>query len=176
MIKITPKFSTREIIDKTIQRNWFEFQAETFELGTKLHKYMRSYILANSKRQGRTGNLARSINIDKETTAGTIRWGIGNLNILRQSAPYFYVVNYGKKITGEEFIPGGKKYRPVLFTDGLADPDKRGFGTNRVTGLKRITETNEPIPNSIRPMNYIEYTRAQLDNEIKIILAKFKRG
>jgi len=173
-IKITPKFNVKRIISKTIERDWFEFQAQAFELGNKLLKYIRNYITTGLHRQGSTGNLAMAITLDRIHGAGKIEWGIGNREVLNRQAPYWYVINYGKKITGEPFIPGGGKYRPVKFTDGNADPSLRGTGRARVTKVRRITKGTN-TPSSIRPTNYIEATRLKLNIDIKNIIRKLKR-
>lgn len=172
-LKITPRFSTKEIMDDTIRKHWTNFQYRAIVMGGKLAHYMKHYITANRKRAGGTGNLSKAIKFEKTVGAGVFSWGIGDINLLNNQAKYWYVVNYGKKISGGEFIPGGRKYRPIEFTDGRADSSKRSQGTARAISFKRITG-NESIPSVIRPMNYIQATRHQLDKEIRQLLAKLK--
>jgi hypothetical protein len=144
-------------------------------MGAKLHSIMRGYINAHRKRQGGTGRTARAINFEPTTSPGLIHWGIGNLDILYAQAPWWHVLNYGARIDGRPFVPGGGKVRPVKFTDGDAKPNLRGRGIAGVTGFKRIESTNEPIPSVIRPMNYIEYTQAKMTQQVYKLLASLKR-
>lgn len=173
-LKITPRFSTREIMDDTIRKHWTNFQYRAVIVGAKLTHYMRHYITSNRKRAGGTGNLARAIKFEKTIGAGVFSWGIGNINLLNSQAKYWYVVNYGKKVSGELFVPGGRKYRPIGFTDGRADSSKRGQGTAKAISFKKIAGGGDPIPSVIRPINYIQATRHQLNKEIRLLLAKLK--
>jgi len=170
-LHITPQFNTKEIIDSTIKTRWFEFQMEVVEIGKRLHSYMVNYVNQNRKRSGGTGKLAGSIQFDWVVGPGTISWGIGLISTLPQ---YWYVVNYGKKITGEPFIPGGGKYRPYLFTDGKADAQKRGKGTSQALGFRKRIGPLEPVPSVIRPMNYIESTSGRLDAELATLFARLR--
>ena len=181
-VKLTPIFDTKEIMNTTLQKDWFEFQNHALQTGKALLHYMQSFINANRKRSGGKGTLARAMDFYIIDTKAKVHWGIGHIPSLNQRAkgfggrPYWYVVNYGKKATGEAFIPGGGRYRPYMFTDGPADPSKRGAGTSKATGFKRITGSNEPKPSVIRPMNYIEATYHQLLSHINALLARFKRS
>ena len=170
---ITPQFKTKEIVDNTIGKYWFEFQASAFDLGARTQQYMIDYIKGHKHRIGSSGLLERSIDLVTQTGAGFVSWGIGTVTGLPN---YYYVLNYGKKITGEDFIPGGGKIRPVEFSDGNADSSKRGVGTGQVWTYKRITGTNEPIPSVVRPMNYIEATRFRLNANLRNLINKLKRN
>jgi len=174
-VRVTPVFRTTEIMKDTLQTDWFQFQLHAHETGKALLHYIQAFINSNRKRSGGKGTLAKAMTLDILSTTGQIHWGLGNINTLNQRAKYWYVVNYGKKATGEAFIPGGGRYRPIRFTDGPADPSKRGRGTARVTQMKRITG-DEPRPSAIRPMNYIEATYQQLIIHTKHLLARFKRS
>ena len=133
---ISPRFSAQKIVDQNINKFWFSFQNEAFKLGTKMLVYMQSYINSHRHRKGGTGNLARSIQLYPQTGAGMVSWGIGRITDLMSTAPYYYVVNYGKKISGERFIPGGGLV-PGYFGDGNApDPSMKGGGTERFTYAK----------------------------------------
>jgi len=180
-IKMTPAFNTREIIKTTLQRDWFEFQLHAHNTGKTLLHYMQSFINSNRKRSGGKGTLSKAMTLTILSTTGKIHWGLGHIPTLNQRAkgfggnPYWYVVNYGKKVTGEAFIPGGGKYRPIMFTDGPADSSKRGRGTARVTKVKKITG-DEPRPSVIRPMHYVEATYKTLIAHVRLLLTRFKRN
>ena len=167
---VTPRFNAKEIYDTTIGKFWFEFQARAFELGQLAHAYMINYIKTHKHRAGSSGLLERSINFYPITGAGMVGWGVG---LISQLPPYWYVINYGKKVTGEDFIPGMGKVRPVVFSDGNADPSKRGAGTGQMWTLKRITG-DEPLPSKIRPINYIQATRARINANIRNLLIRLK--
>lgn len=172
-VTITPKFNTREIIDETIKKDWFEFQLQAFALGKKMTLYMQHYINNNRKRAGGTGNLAKTITFEGQTGAGVISWGIGNISVLNNRAPYWYVLNYGKKTTGAEFIPGGGKFVPGYFGDGnRANPNLKGRGTEKFTHSRGSGKGM--YPGRIRPINYIESTSFKLDREITLLLAKLR--
>jgi hypothetical protein len=161
-IKITPKFDTNTIYRKTIGQFWMKVQNEVTPMGKAIHHYMLSYINNNCKRAGSTGNLEKAINYDIIHGAGIVGFGIGNMDILNSQASYWFVINYGKKITGEMFIPGGGKYRPVEFVDGKADPSLRGVGHSKATKFVKIDGEGR-TPSIVRPMGYIEATRRKLD-------------
>ena len=177
-MKITPRFSAREIIDYTIKRDWFQFQAEAMAMGQSLHAYMQSFINSNRKRQGGSGNLANSINFNKEAGAGLGRiwWGIGHIPTLQSRAPYWYVVNYGKTVSGRPYIPNYGNFVPGKFSggDGRPDASMRGKG---VESFKYASGSGMGMyPKSpIRPINYIQATRHKLTMDIRALLARLKQ-
>lgn len=172
-MKIVPRFNAKEIIDSTIRKDWFQFEQHAFATGNTLLKYMKSYINNNHKRSGAKGKLAGAINLDILSTVGQIHWGIGHILTLNSRVKSWYVVNYGKKVGGQPFVPGGGKYRPVMFEDGPADSSKRGRGTSRATKFRKI-QGGEAIPNVIRPMHYIEATYKMLRKHANLILLRLK--
>ena len=172
-ISVSPPFRAREIHDEVIKRNWFGFQLGVFEIGKKAHSYMQNFITKSRKRKGGTGNLSDSITFEPTTGAGFVFVGIGNINLLQSKAPYWYVVNYGKKLSGEAFIPGGGKYRPYDFEGNPPDASLRGRGSEKVTGVKRITG-DESVPSIIRPMHYIQATEHRININLKNLLNRLK--
>lgn len=132
---------------------------------------MVNYILSRRKRRPGTRTLTGAITYEPIRGMAEIGFRIGNLNILQSKAPYWYVLNYGKKVSGERFIPGGGKYRPVMFGNSPADPSLKGHGTQRATIFRKITG-NESIPTAIRPINYISATIFKLGAEWRRILPK----
>lgn len=173
--KVIPVFVGKDIYNEVIQREWFLFQAGALALGHKMQSYMRRYINNNRHRTGGTGKLARAINFEDFSSPGRINWGIGNIEALNRQAPYWHVIATGRKWSGGRFRPGGGQYRPVEFTDGFADPSKRGTGKGKALWGKRIT-AGEKKPSYIRPIPYISVTRIRLSYEIDKLLAKLARG
>jgi len=185
LIKIIPKFRTRTIINKTIRRYWNKYQIEAVKMGEKLHKDIVSYVNANAKkRSGNTGNLARSINFEFSTLGkgGTIFWGIGNLNLLNQNAPQWYVLNYGKTVAGIRYIPNYGNFVPGYFSDGRPQSSKRGAG--KASFYYRPNEASADRPGDIggmypktpiTPINYIQFGQQGLARRARYLLAKLKR-
>lgn len=171
--KFIPKWNSRKIVNDIIRREWFLFQNGALSIGKRMHNFIRRYINNNRKRTGGTGNLARSIDFQDLSSPGRISWGIGNIDKLQTSAPYWYVVNYGKKTKGGKFRPGGGKYIPGRYSDGYPDSSKRGQGKYRATSIRK--RTNQKLPEFIRPMHYIEVTNVRLESQINRLLARLSK-
>ena len=173
-IKITPKFNYKHIHHTTLAKDWFEFQVHARNTGIALLHYMKTFINNNCKRAGSTGKLENAITFEDISTTAKIQWGIGNRQILNAQAKYWYVINYGKTVAGQDFVPGGGQYRPVLFQDGPADPTKTGHVASKAIAWKRITNPGtEPRPSVVRPMNYIEASQRMLVKHVHLLLVRF---
>jgi len=171
MLKITPRFSAKEIISDTIEKDWFFFQAEAFALGSKMANYMSAYINNNRKRRGGTGRLAKAMKFQGFTGAGLVSWGIGFIPSLPK---YWYVINYGKMVSGEPFVPFRGGFVPGSFEGNKPDSALKGgverfnIGDGSKFGMK---------PKSIvRPMNYIQATKARLNANLTALLARIRMG
>jgi len=169
IMKITPRFSSREIIDSTIRKDWFYFQNEAFILGQRMASYMQTYINANRHRRGGTGKLARAMQFEGHTGLGAISWGIGRISSLPS---YWYVINYGKMITGQPFIPARGKFVPGSFEGSRPESALAGgvekFNYNDGSGFGIFP--GRPV----RPINYIEATRHRLDANLRNLLIRIK--
>jgi len=171
MLKITPRFSAREIYDETITKNWFIFQNEAYILGQRMATYMQNYINRNRKRRGGTGNLAKSMNFQGFTGAGLVSWGIGFIPSLPK---YWYVINYGRMVTGELFVPGRGKFVPGSFEGSKPNSALKG-GVERFN-YKDGSNFGMYPKSSVRPMNYIQSTQARLNANLTAILARIRMG
>lgn len=169
-VTITPKLDVVQWSRKNLQRDWFEFQAKVYNLASITHNYIRNYISTHAKRKPITGNLVNAIDLKIFSGPASIGFGIGNMEILQSKAPYWYVVNFGKKVTGEQFSPGGGQWRPVRFGNSPADPQLRGKGRQKATVFAPIG--NGQIPSFIRPMNYIQATVFQFNRALRAIMPK----
>ena len=169
-VVITPKFNVTNWVRKNLERDWFEIQEKVYNLGNQLHAYMITYIKTHKKRTPSTGNLERAIDLKIFSLPAQVGFGIGNLQRLQALAPYWYVLNYGKKVTGERFIPGGRQWRPVRFGNNSADSNLRGHGTQKATIFAPIG--GGKIPNYIRPINYIQATQLQMGRALRTIIPK----
>ena len=172
-LRITPKFNVREIISTTIEKDWINFQAGAFNIGKKLHSYMQTYINSHRRRRGGSGKLSKSINFEVKAGAGlgSIFWGIGNVNLL---LAHYYVINYGKMITGGEFIPNRGNFVPGSFEGSRPNSALRG-GVERFN-YKDGSGFGMKPGKAIRPMHYIEATKARLNANLRALLLKLKAG
>lgn len=175
-MRITPKLNIHKWCSEKISENWFELQAGIMDMGRNLHSYMINYIKIHKHRFPSFGNLEKRIGFKIDTShPAQIFWGIGYRPTLTKLAPYWHVLNYGKKITGQRFIPGGGKYRPIKFGGSNANPGLRGQGSQLATSW--IPIGGGKTPTVIRPINYIEATQYQVNMELRKIiqLLKMKR-
>ena len=168
-VKITPRFSAKEIYDETIGRQWFEFQNQSFMLGQKMATYMSSYINSHRHRRGGTGRLAKSMKFEGFTSAGMISWGIGHIPDL---PAYYYVINYGRMVTGEPFVPFKGNFVPGSFEGKRPSSALKG-------GVERFNIGDGSgifmKPGSVvRPIHYIEATYARLNANLSALLAKIR--
>lgn len=155
---ITPKFNSKEIMSEWIKKDWFIFQDAVHDLGTEMLAYMQGFITERRKHPETTGRLSSSIKLYPFGGFGQaeVGWGIGDMSVMSKLAPYWYLINYGgSTFKGDyHFTPGyfegGKFVYVPMSKDGKMLP----------SGVKGI----------IKPMNYIEASRLQLNNEILNLL------
>jgi len=117
--------------------------------------------------------LEKSIKLHILATApAIISWGIGHIPSLQAQSPYWYVLNYGKTITGSRFIPARGKGVPGYFQpSGAPSANKR----NGREPFIYSPGTFMMYPKqAIRPINYIESTQFRLSNDFRILLATLK--
>lgn len=171
MLRITPRFNAKEIYDEVITGNWFEFQNEAYLLGNKMAHYMQNYINRNRHRRGGTGRLAKSMKFQGFTAPGIVSWGIGHIPSLPK---YWYVINYGKMVTGEPFIPFRGGFVPGSFEGNRPDSALKG-------GVERFNRGDGSgfgmkAKSAIRPINYIQATQARLNSNLTALLARIRMG
>jgi len=116
---------------------------------------MHNEIKSRRKRRGASNNLigAIRINITKNNLNSSIT--IGEHETLNKEAPYWYVVNYGKKFTGGTFIPPA--------TTGSFEGSAPQAGVNN----QRFGQHSPGFlmkPKTFRPLHYIERTNSWLVN------------
>jgi len=86
-------------LSSALQRQWFLWQEEVFELGEKTVEVMKDRIEQTRKREkGKEGGLASLIEMEVIDTTGKIHFGIGNIEKLKEQAPYYKFINDGGKI------------------------------------------------------------------------------
>lgn len=176
---ITPRFNVHQWAVKKIDSNWIDFQDRAFRLGQRIHAYMIGYIISHKKRAQSphldgTLPLETSIKLHIISTApAIISWGIGHIPSIQAQSPHWYVINYGKTVSGARFIPARGKGVPGYFQPSGAP------SANKINGREPFIYdpgTFMMYPkNPIRPMNYIESTQFRLENEFRVLLATLKR-
>ena len=166
---ITPKFNAKEIYDSTISKDWFIFQNSAYLLGQRTALYMQNYINRNRHRRGGTGKLAKAMQFKGFTAPGIVSWGIGFMPSLPK---YWYVINYGKMVTGEAFIPFRGRFVPGSFEGNRPSSALKGgvehfnIGDGSGFGMK--------AKSVIRPINYIQATYIKLNANLTALLARIR--
>ena len=90
-------------ISYALQKQWFLWQEEVFELGEKTVEVMKDRIEQTRKREkGKEGGLTSLIEMEVIDTTGKIHFGIGNIEKLKEQAPYYKFINDGGKIPGQK--------------------------------------------------------------------------
>lgn len=174
-VKITPAFNVNEIMLGTIRKDWFIFQSDALQLGMNLANYMQTFISTRHKRRGASGKLASSITFEPNpNSTGQIGWGVGDISVLNAKAPYWYVVNYGKTVGGQPFIPAKGKFVPGSFEGNAPSPALKGgvqkFNKGDGSGMGMFPKS------AIRPMNYIQASRAKFNRDFSRLLARIRKG
>lgn len=86
--------------------------SEEIEKIAKLtEQVIRFNIQTSIERSGSTGNLALAF--VAEPIPGVIGWGVGNIEFLNRTVPYWYWINYGVAQTGRR-IPPGTDFDPAI--------------------------------------------------------------
>ena len=174
-VKITPKFMAHEVFMGTIGYNLAIFQNEALMMGQGLHAYMINYI--NSRRHRRQGPKVNSESLTKvikfhiiSTGPAIISWGIGDIDELNKVAKHWYVLNYGRMVSGAPFIPGGgKKVSGYFSPSGAPDSSKAGGNEPFIHGTGHAMTPKK----AIRSIPYIDATRFKLNLEAMRLLQKF---
>lgn len=159
MPNVTIKFSGIEKTTKRINQSRSRIRAGLIELGNRTQEYFRRTIKQNTKRRGSTGTLSNSIQSKVYVdSADMVLVGIGNKADIQEVAKYWYVVNYGVKISGQPFLPPGN----IGNFEGKAPQSRYAGGS--VSG-RAMWSHGTPYymqPKTFRPMHYIEKTNAWL--------------
>ncbi len=134
-------------------------------LAEKTVNRMRYEIKRSTKRAGSTGNLAGNIksNVIYDRKGHVKEVGIVDTDHLNQTAPYWYVVNYGATVGGTPYVP------PV--TRGNFKGSSKGpqeDSTGKEAWATRKNGKYFMIPKkSIKPMYFIQKTQRWLKNYFK---------
>ena len=161
-------FKAQRIVAHYNHSYWYPLQESLYKLGKATARYMRVYIKAKAHRKPTTGRLEKAIRFKSINTEGKIHWGVGNTANIQKNTPYWYVVNFGKMITGEDYVPYHGKTIRGSFNGGRPDSGKSKEPFKR--DGKYLMTPNK----AIRPMGYIEATRKWLAGAIRETMRKYK--
>lgn len=134
----------------------------TRQMAVETEKVIKNAVAASVTRANSTGNLADNINAE-EIIGG---WGVGNIDLLNASAPYWLHVNYGSEAIGADWrhrVPNGS------FQPGSQAPTANGSGQRWTVGGNFSFIPKKPIA----PLNYIAKTLQRVPN---IIRSTLRRG
>lgn len=147
---------------KDVMKNMDSIKQGMSELGDMAATMMASFIMTSTKRQPSTGALADAIT--KQVIPGVDISAVG-IAEKTKLPPYWYVMNYGAKLDGTPFIPGGGAVVPGSFEGERPDPTYRGIpgGAGIRFGKDGRRKIAIKATNPVEPMNYIEQTQAWLD-------------
>lgn len=158
-----------------IEKNKQDIKSKLVELGQQVTAQMKININTGIHRNGSTGKLATNIDMTILDQLEYFSVGIGDIEKLNRSVPYWFVVNYGvsypkgssyedaiKNIDSlPKFIPGNGNLAPAGSFAGFA-PDGALAGTG-VGGSRWGVGTGKfglIAKNPVHPINYIEKTSA----------------
>jgi len=167
MITVTrtgPSFAefSREMTTELKKRE-VELKSDLSILGAQATVFAKLFIEQHKRHKPGTGNLANAIDFEVDRAdKENFNVYIGNISKLDRMAPYWYIVNYGGKVTrysgNTHFTPG--RYFGNTFKYGRG----KSGGYIMPSGLKQTVR--------IRPMNYIEATDRYITKEADRIYSK----
>lgn len=155
---IGPKNFAKEQL--SIIRDLSERQLEAVARETETE--IRSQIDASITRAGSTGKLKNSFFAEKHSEG----WGIGNIEFLNSTTPYWAHVNFGSEAIGANRnfrVPRG------AFQPGGSAPSSTGSKQRWVPGSGNFSFEN---PGPIAPRNYIAKTVAKINQIISNVLSR----
>lgn len=146
-----------------IKRKIQELKNIVRELGEETAKYMGNTISSNVKRTPNEGVTERAI-VGASHVIDENSYGVGEIALLQQTAPWWYVIDTGQMWSGGNYIP---PYTKGIF--GQGSPPNRNINNERMTytgSLGYFVYPKKPI----RPMNYIALTKTWLESYIGIYM------
>lgn len=178
-ITITPKFNVHQWAKTKLDTDWLTFQNRALMLGQRMQSYMIGYIMGHKKRAQSphldgTLPLETSIKFHIIATApAMISWGIGHIPSIQAQSPHWYVINYGKTVSGGRFIPNRGQAVPGYFQpSGKPQANKRNGREPFIYSPGTFVMYPKQ---AIRPLNYIQASQFKLGNEFRILLASLKK-
>lgn len=151
---------------KEVQVNTEELKKSLNDLGPKTQEKMKS-IIGESKVRPQNGeplDLENHISLEYFEDG----WGVGDIDILNDQAPYWAAINWGSSHLLGKRVPMG------AFSPGEPKPSQDFFRQGRwAEGVAGYTQAHYSfiVQKPIEPMNYIETTvdwlKGQIDELIK---------
>lgn len=170
-LKTTKNLNSFEKYSDALHKQWFLWQNEVFELGEKTVEVMRKRIEETRKREkGKIEGLASLIEMEVLDMTGKIHFGIGNIEKIKEKAPYYNFINYGGKLPAKP-VPSG------IFSN-FPKPDKNVPQTGRwlVGQEDEIGQKYTFIPKKVvEGKHYIEAGVFFFARKLKEIYQKYVR-
>jgi|WetSurSiteA1Bulk_404760.scaffolds.fasta_scaffold01837_2 hypothetical protein len=163
-VTITRYGMSPEQLEQEIELQFISIKNGIQALALETQKQMQQNIVNNIHRPDSTGNLVRAITVEYFENGA----GIGNIEYLKQFAPYWAALNYGSSHLVGKWLPSG------IFRPGTAIPTMTAFregrwrvgeGSDGSLGEEFYTAR---IKNPIIAINYIEKTANWLSTVFKV--------
>jgi len=157
-----------------LENQWFEFQAETLDVGKSLHNFVKEYIKNHAKRPGYKGKIADAISYDESIEMGKISFAIGDIAQLDEKTDRAWrAVNWGSSHMVGRKLPVG------YFRLGQAKPDRSHFREGRWYSTGGMMSKYAPyVKIPIPPMYFVEELikegKKQINKLIAETIAKIK--
>lgn len=135
------------------------------KIAIETQKRLQFNILASIQRPGSTGKLADSMHVERIPNG----WGIGNIEYLNKTVPYWRWINFGRAKSGRTTPPASLGY----FSPGTSYPDNSAFRTGRWSN-----SVGEFLITPVRPIqahNFIARTLQQQNSIIAGVLHKRRK-
>ncbi len=140
----------------------FQIDKVAKELASYTSATVREVINSKIRRPGSTGKLAHTTNWDVEKLPDG--YGVGNIDKLNQTAPYWFWLNYGVAQTGRKYPPSYAENNRIVghFEPGTKRPTASAYQQGRFTRGKPHYRLypKRPMP----AYNYITETWHKLIN------------
>jgi len=121
---------------------------------------MREHVRASIQRPNSSGNLERAIFAQP---IDNLSWGVGNIEYMNKTVPYWAWINYGVAGTGRRVPPA----TTGSFNPGNPKPEAGSFRQGRwIHGGEYFMQPNRPI----QPHNFIQRTIDQQNQIIASVL------
>lgn len=135
------------------------------KIAIETQKRLQFNILASIQRPGSTGKLADSMHVERIPNG----WGIGNIEYLNKTVPYWRWINFGRAKSGRTIPPstGG------FFTPGTPQPSQGAFRQGRFTKQSGTFFINPTRP--IQAHNFISRTLQQQNTIISSVLGRRRK-
>jgi len=173
-------FSIVSIRKKLMEHKHFE--KALVNTANRVKSETADFIDKDVKRQPSTKTLSdaiRKAKVEVDVLGDEISVSVVPIADLELKAPYWYVVNYGKKASGEEFVPKAS----IGYFPGHTPPEPGHTGNEVWTETGDTKNDFLMRPMDFTPLNYIEHAhnimssiwKNEFDKSLKATVRKMKK-